>query len=901
MNTFLPDFDKQCLLRPAAVALVQEERAITYAQLDELSRRMAARLADGGLVAGDAVAIMCERSIETIASMLATLRAGCVFVPIDTAFPNDRIEYMLADAGIRCIVTDDATAGRLKHLGASVDILLTNTDELSQSSLASGDSAAANPTRTRNPAQESGDQLPGDQARDWPEPAASDRAYIMYTSGSTGQPKGVPISHGALGCYCRADVQVYRLQPEDRTLQFATLSFDISIEEIFPPLSIGSTVVLRPAERSDAQIELSDIIERFRVTAVHLATGYWHEWVDLMKASGVSSPASLRLMVVTGEKVSAEHYQRWQSLTRQAVLWANAYGPTETTVTATVFVPPPDWRGETLPIGKPLPGYSAHILDPQGRELGVGETGELHIGGQALAEGYLNRPEQTARAFLDDPFSGQPGARLYRTGDLARWLEDGNIEYAGRIDHQIKVGSYRIEPGEIENAINSCPGVHESLVCVVEQSEQRQLFAYVSSPDAALQPVDVAVHLQARLPHWMMPSRYCFMAQFPKTINGKIDRKALPDPETGVAARSAGYVAPGNEVEETLCQIWSEVLGLPEIGVDDSFISLGGDSLLAVRTIAEIQQKLDFTVSTRDFFFLDTVALLAGLVQGEGIARRVPAPAPAFINRHGRQLYTVLQKPAADKDNGRGILLVPPLANEQRRTQRPFRSLMQNFSRMGYTLLRFDWTGTANSSGDAESLRDLQVWSDDIHHAAGLLATHADSFDVVAFRTGALLAAATTLDEWPVNAHYYWDPVLDGKEWLMQMQLLHDGIRKDTFRFLFPRKPPRGDDRICEFAGLRLHASLYESLASRTFAECLLDDAADNAAHLLIAPAMADDARLLPLTAAGIDIQVLEESNDWLDPRATTRDMIVTRGARILGDKLDRRRAIDRADEQRTG
>ncbi len=310
MNSFLTDFDKQCQLRPAAVALVHEERAMSYAQLDQLSRRMAGRLADRGLLAGQSVALMCPRSIETIAAMLATLRAGCVFVPIDTAFPNDRIEYMLQDAAVRCIVTDDATAGRLHHLAACRDVIVLTTADLARVRC-----PETEPTAAAGPVVLHAEELLQNaearrEDRDWPPLAETDRAYIMYTSGSTGQPKGVPISHGALRCYCSADVQVYKLQPEDRTLQFATLSFDISIEEIFPPLSIGSTVVLRPASLSDAQIELSDIIERYRVSAVHLATGYWHEWVDLMVASGVSSPASLRLMVVTGEKVSPEHYQR---------------------------------------------------------------------------------------------------------------------------------------------------------------------------------------------------------------------------------------------------------------------------------------------------------------------------------------------------------------------------------------------------------------------------------------------------------------------------------------------------------------------------------------------------------------------------------------------------------------
>ncbi|ASJ71509.1 amino acid adenylation domain-containing protein [Granulosicoccus antarcticus] len=886
MNSFFTDFDKQCALRPAAIALVHDQCEISYSQLDSLSRQFALQLADRDLNAGDSVALMCERSIAVIVAMLGTLRAGCVFVPIDTAFPDERIDYMLQDAGVRCIVTDDAVIARLQLLAASSQIPVLTLGHLSNA-IASldevGDSTAANQATAQDAPQSSEGTLTNDA---WQTPATADRAYIMYTSGSTGQPKGVPISHGALACYCQADAQVYQLQPDDRTLQFATLSFDISIEEIFPPLTVGSTVVLRPTARSEAQIELSDIIEQYGITAVHLATGYWHEWVDLMMAANVLSPPSLRLMVVTGEKVSPEHYQRWQSLTQQTMLWANAYGPTETTVTATVFVPPPGWQGEALPIGMPIAGYTAHILDTQGHEVTAGETGELYIGGAALAEGYLNRLEQTARAFVANPFSQIEGARLYRTGDLARWLDDGNIEYAGRTDHQIKVGSYRIEPGEVENAINTCPGVSESLVCIVEHAGQRQLFAYVASADITLQAATVAAFLQTRLPQWMMPSRYCFMEQLPKTINGKIDRKALPDPLNGVAARSAGFVEPESDLERALCQIWSEVLGMPEVGSDDSFISLGGDSLMAVRAITAIQKQLDYTLSTRDFFFLDTVALLAGHIQGKQTTRRVPPPEPAFINSRGTQLYTLLQKPQAGQGNGRGILLVAPLGNEQRRTQRPFRSLMQNFSRQGYTVMRFDWTGTANSSGDAETLSDLQVWKDDIEHAARLLCAQVDTLDIVGFRTGALVAAEVSLENWPVNSRYYWDPVLSGEQWLSQMQALHTGILADTFRFLRPRKPSAKGSTMREFAGIRLHEKLCQSLSAQTLAASIEQNTWNHSAQLLIPPSMLIDERFSAVRSTGVDIHPLDEATDWLDPRATTHDMMITQGARTLADKL---------------
>jgi len=703
----------------------------------------------------------------------------------------------------------------------------------------------------------------------------------MYTSGSTGKPKGVVISHAALACYCAADIHAYELKSSDRTLQFSTLSFDISIEEIFPPLCIGSAVVLRPGGRSDAQIELSDIIETHQISAVHLATGYWHEWVDLMKSSGARVPSCLRLMVVTGEKVSPEHYYRWLTLESKSVLWANAYGPTETTVSATVFIPPMGWQGKALPIGKAMLGYSAYILDKEMQPVAQGETGDLYIGGGALSQGYLNRPELNELVFLPDPYSRQAGARMYKTGDLARWLDDGNIDYAGRVDHQIKVGSYRVEPGEIENTINSHPGVNESLVCALTINDKTKLIAYVASEDELLDISDIADYLAEKLPVFMMPSRYVLMQVFPKTINGKIDRDALPDANSAVVARRAVAVAPQSEIERKLCRIWCDVLSVPDLSIDDSFISLGGDSLMAIRAIARIQSDLDFTISTRDFFFLDTVALLAGHMEGKEVRRRVPAPEPMFINSRGRQIYTLLQRPEENNDNARGLLLVPPLGNEQRRVQRPIRNLMQNLSRQGYTLMRFDWRGTANSSGDTDKINSLQPWIEDLEDAAEYLATYVNSIDIVAIRFGALVAVQTPALSSSINCRYYWDPVPSGEQWLEEMEKLQKGIVNDTYRFLRPRKIRSSE--VCEYAGIGINNSLKNVLKNESF-ESRLSAGVWNQSAQLIVPALS---QTKPNDVLNCKQHIVDEFNDWADPRETNKDMVINKAASLLVELLD--------------
>ena len=869
MNTALSAFGEQLIRAPDRLALVHDDEHVSYAELARRSLDVAHRLQGLGVGRGDTVALACQRSTDAIAAMYGVMLCSAAFVPIDPNFPDERIAYLLRDSSVVCVITDQALLERISRVPAAVDLPLLALSERGQTKTAGCPKDLASITDAWNA------RLPD----------VGDIAYVMYTSGSTGQPKGVPIPHAALNCYCSADIQIYELHSDDRTLQFSTLSFDICIEEIFPPLSMGSTVVLRPAHRSEHQIELSDIIERHDITAVHLATGYWHEWVDLMCAVETHVPASLRLMVVTGEKVSVKHYQRWLSLLSQPVLWANAYGPTETTVSATVFIPPKNWMGDALPIGRALPGYTAYVIDQKGRQVSDGETGELCIGGGALAVGYLNRPEQTRSAFIADPFSSDSDARLYRTGDLACVLPDGTIHYAGRTDHQIKLGSYRIEPGEIENAINNCDGVAESIVSVSSEGAACQLIAHVAITDNALDAADIGEQLRSVLPQWMLPGGYVLMQRLPKTINGKIDRAALPDRSHAQVFRKHAVTAATNETERKLCVIWQDVLGLKQVGIHDSFLSMGGDSLMAVRVIAHIQQELDYSVSTRDFFFMDTVALLSAHMHGQSLKRQVPAPQTGFINTRHRQLYTVMQVPQPEHNNGQGILLVPPLGNEQRRVNRPFRGIMQHWSRLGYTVLRFDWTGTGNSSGEAESLLQLEPWLDDLRDAADLLAGQVDRFDLVAVRMGALLAAHASLDGFPISQRVYWEPVISGQDWLEEMTQLHTGILSDYFRFLKARRRTTASGSIEEMAGLRLHRQLSLSLADLSLVDAL-QQSTNRGARLLLQESTTAARMSLAHTLPDVKLVMLGDNNDWADPRATTLDMLIAEGIRYLSEHV---------------
>ncbi len=855
-TTILDAISEIAAQHPGDIAIVHDDRSYGYGELDSYSSYIASRLINMKLKHGDNVALCLDRSVHAIASMLGAFKMGAAFVPIDPTFPVDRIAYIIADANVKAVLC--APKYQSKFDNSSVDV--TTLDEY---------------PITKQEQFVPDKQLTGD-----------DRAYIMYTSGSTGKPKGVPISHRALLNYCRADQQIYQLQKIDRTLQFSTLSFDIAIEEIFPPLMVGSTVVVRPSQRSTAQIELSDIVNTYQITALHLATGYWHEWVDLMKAASVRVPTSIRLMVVTGEKVSPEHYQRWQSMVDKPTLWANAYGPTEATVSATVFIPPSGWHGKTLPIGKPILNYTAYILDESRTPVDKGETGELYIGGPSLAEGYLNKPELTEQAFYPDPFSEEASALMYRTGDLARWMNDGNIEYAGRIDHQLKVGSYRIEPGEIENALNEHTDVKDSLVIADEVSDKKMLLAYIASDNSDLSASKLSNFLKLSLPAYMVPARYVLLRDLPKTLNGKIDRKALPDNTQAVAPNNGDYTAPIGEVQERLCAIWSDILGVPAVGSDSSFITLGGDSLLAVRTISRIHSELGFSISTRDFFYLDTVALLAGYIEGKAVERVVPAPIPEFILSQHRQLYTVLQTPTVEKNNGIGLLIVPSLSNEQRRSQRPFRLLMQNLAKQGYTTLRFDWTGTGNSSGTGSDIHSLDQWSTDIRDAMHRLSENCSEVNVVAVRAGALITANTDLSPQLVKQRYYWDPVTSGHQWLQEVTQLQKGIVSDTYRFLRERRIDIKN--LTEFAGLTITKELQAKFRQHDMHELLAENKWNHRSHLLLAnPDHEQYFKDLPC-----HVHSVTEENEWTNTRQTNVDMRINKVAGLLADLL----ADDNAD-----
>ncbi|MDX1925153.1 MAG: amino acid adenylation domain-containing protein [Pirellulaceae bacterium] len=788
LASFVELFEQQVERTPYAVAIEFEGKATSYTELNQRANQLASFLLLNGFESEDRIGICLDRSDTAIIAMLGILKAGCAFVPLDPEFPPDRLAYIVEHASIRTILCDEGYR-HLYSVSSQLELIDPNDPALWE----------------------------GNSGNHELNLAPDALAYVMYTSGSTGKPKGVQIEHRSLTTYCLADVELYKLQPDDRTLQFSTLNFDVAIEEIYPPLLVGSAVVVRPRVRANAAIELSHLVESNAITALHIATAYWNEWVDLMAASQVRVPASLRLVIVTGEKISVEHYRRWLSLCDHKILWCNAYGPTETTVTCTAFIPDDSWDEPQMPIGKPLPGYTAFILDDQLKPVVGNDTGALFIGGPALARGYLDRPDLTERAFLHVTLPGsEEPQRIYRTGDLARWLPSGDIEFAGRVDHQMKVGSYRIEPGEIESVIHQNPSVRESLVVCDEVQGQKYLVAYVVR-NGAIESSEIVAYLRERLPVYMVPTRYIFIEAMPKTINGKIDRRALPPASTAELARESDKREATSDLERELVKIWSSVLNVPEVGIDDDFFLLGGSSLLVTRVIAQITSRFKYAIPVRDFFANPTIASLAlqlqsvdvmantpvGSEQHAQISRRLRSRLPKIIPFELDSLscklagihYPPVEQAASKRQ---AIVIAPAYGHEYARSHRNLQQLAILLAQSGLDVLRFDYAGTGNSEGDHERISCHQ-WSHDLaavlrfaKQLPGVAGVHA-----LGIRLGASLLCSADLQSQfnEIDQLICWDPVIDGSEYLQAIDAFHYRELSGLTRFL-SRRSASGQERL---------------------------------------------------------------------------------------------------------
>lgn len=577
--------EAQARKTPDGVAVVFRGERRTYAELNRQASRRAVRLQKLGVKPGILVGICLERSAELMVSLLAVLKAGGAYVPLDPAYPDARLRIMLEDARCAVLITSSSLAHRFPAGNATVLCV----DE------------------------EGGDGDGGGDAAPVPCARPSDCAYVIFTSGSTGRPKGILIEHRSLVNVSYTTARRH-FQAADRVLQFHSFSFDFAAEEIFSCWLAGATLVLWPERTAPSAFEFLGFLERRQITNLHLPTAYWHELARDLSDRRLRFPSSVRAVFVGGEKAAAVSLQMWNKAVGAHVRWCNEYGPTEATIVSTRYEVEPGGAPDPVPIGRPLPNTTAYILDSLRQSVPIGVPGELYIGGAGVARGYLNQPELTAEKFVQNPFRSTPDPRLYRTGDLARYLADGNIEFLGRIDNQVKLRGYRIELGEIENLLASHLGIRAAAVSLLDaaNSDDRRLVAYiVPDPSAAPSTEQLRGFLRERLPDYMLPSQFACLDKLPMTPNGKVDRRALPRPkETGAAGRAA-LAAPRTPLEEKLAAVWTDVLGAREMGIRDNFFDLGGNSLKLMQVASRLRIALQIDIPLRRLFEAPTIAGMA--------------------------------------------------------------------------------------------------------------------------------------------------------------------------------------------------------------------------------------------------------------------------------------------------
>jgi amino acid adenylation domain-containing protein len=573
-------FEAQAQRTPDQVAVVFEGQRLTYRQLNVGADLLAARLQAAGVEPERPVALLLERSLEVPLAILAILKSGGAVLPLDPSYPRDRIAVILKDARPTILLTHT----RLATLVDTYEGHVVSIDQMPS-------------------------DFPDERLLIKPDGAPDRLAYIIYTSGSTGVPKGVMLTHQNLINRVSWSQQEYPLDENDAVLQMTSLGFDFSIWEIMAPLIAGARLVMaRPGGHLDSVYMVRCILEE-KVTILHFVPSLLRLFLEEPSLDLCSH--SLRLVFSGGETLPMEVQERF--FARCNAMLYNQYGPSETAIDSTFWRCIPSQTEDAVPIGRPIANTTIYLLDRQQHPVPVGVPGELYIGGDGVARGYLNQSAMTAERFVPNPFSQQSGSRLYKTGDLAYYRDDGTIKFLGRIDDQLKIRGNRIERGDVEATILRYPGIHAAALTVRTTSTgYQQLIAFVAGLEKnALDSSAILAFLRSQLPDFMIPEIVVILDRLPRLPNGKLDRSTLPDPATPNQTGNDHYEAPRNQLEEMLCAAWSDVLLIPQVGINKNFFDLGGHSLLAMQLILRIRTLMDLEVSVRDIFEAPTIATFA--------------------------------------------------------------------------------------------------------------------------------------------------------------------------------------------------------------------------------------------------------------------------------------------------
>jgi amino acid adenylation domain-containing protein len=600
-------FEAQAARTPDATALVFGTERLSYSELDARANRLAHLLRARGIGPDQPVAVLMERSLEMVVALYGILKAGAAYVPVDPEYPADRVAYMLEDSAAALVLTQarwmDGLADSFAALALDAPGVL--------------------------------DACPAERPADADAAGTERLAYVIYTSGSTGRPKGAMNAHRGVVNRIAWMQEAFGLTAEDAVLQKTPFSFDVSVWEFFWPLAVGAKLVIAPPGAHRDPVVLNGLIQREGITTLHFVPSMLRAWLDGADASDCTT---LRKVMSSGEALPADLVTRFFYALPSGQLH-NLYGPTEAAVDVTHWPCTPEVRG-SVPIGRPIANTRMYVLDPRGAPSPLGVPGELWIAGVQVGRGYGRRPGLTAERFVPDPFGPEAGARMYRTGDRARWLADGDLEYLGRTDFQVKVRGFRIEPGEIEAELAALPGVRQAVVDARTGPGGARLVAWIAAEGAQPSPAELRAGLLRSLPDHMVPSVFVPVDAMPLTPSGKVDRRALPEPE-GTTVQGGGYVAPRSPTEQLLAQAWSELLGVDRVGATDGFFALGGHSLLATRMVSRVRELFGVELPLRAVFEAPALRDLAGRVDRagrDGDDPLAPPPLVPMAPEHGAPL-----------------------------------------------------------------------------------------------------------------------------------------------------------------------------------------------------------------------------------------------------------------------
>ncbi|HVF90480.1 MAG TPA: amino acid adenylation domain-containing protein, partial [Blastocatellia bacterium] len=583
-------FEERVSIAPGDIALVFEGEALTYMDLNVRANKVAHFLRRSGVGPESVVGLCMERSPDLVICVLAVLKAGGAYLPLDPSYPGDRLAFMIDDARPKVVLSQERSADALAGCNANVFCVDTIAQEIENESV--------------------------DDPRS--DVAAENLAYVIYTSGSTGKPKGVMIEHSSVCNLALSQISAFDISPRSRLLQFASSSFDASVSEIFTALLAGARLCLARREELLPGPPLSGLLDRQQISVVTLPP-------TALSAMGGQSLPHLKTLVVAGEACGPQVVRRWS----EGRKFINAYGPTEATVCATMEEE--SRSAERGSIGRGMRNVKVYVLDERGRVAGVGVAGEIYIGGRGVGRGYIGREEVTAERYVPDPYGGEGGGRMYRTGDIGRYVEGGRIEYLGRVDEQVKVRGYRIELGEVEAALLSYAGVTEAVAMAREDEPgDKRLVAYFIGKDGAkIATEGLRNHLLTILPEYMVPGTFLQLESLPLSPAGKIDRRGLPAPGSARRLLDDSFVAPRTGSEELLANIWAQVLNVEKVGIDDNFFTLGGDSIRSVQVLSKAWDA-GLAVSLQKLFELKTVRRIAEDIEATAPPAPVPVNSPPF-------------------------------------------------------------------------------------------------------------------------------------------------------------------------------------------------------------------------------------------------------------------------------